>query len=171
VTGEWRAEGTELARAFVRDRTGVEAEVPLTRVPRLGTRRRGQDEAAWSAAGPDVRDPASAAAVVEQVVRARGWQDQVAVHAVTGRWAQIVGPAVAEHATVESFADGALLVRCDSTAWATQMRMLVPELLRRLSDEAGPGVVRSVVVKGPDAPSWVRGPRRVKGRGPRDTYG
>ena len=171
MTPEWRPEGTELARAFVQARTGVETEVPLARGSRRRARPREQDDAAWSGAGPDARDPTSAASVVEQVVRARGWQDQVAVHSVTGRWAQIVGPAVAEHATVESFTDGALLVRCDSTAWATQMRMLVPDLLRRLGDEAGPGVVRSVVVKGPDAPSWVRGPRRVKGRGPRDTYG
>lgn len=171
MNAEWRPEGTELARAFVRDRTGVEAEVPLTRAQRRGARRRGGDEAAWSGAGPDERDPTSAGAAVDEVVRARGWRDQVAVHSVTGRWAQIVGPAVAEHTVVESFVDGELLVRCDSTAWATQMRMLVPDLLRRLSDEAGQGVVRSVVVKGPDAPSWVRGPRRVKGRGPRDTYG
>jgi predicted nucleic acid-binding Zn ribbon protein len=112
-----------------------------------------------------------AGAVLDGLVAAGGWSGQLSVHAVTGRWHEIAGTAVAEHSHVESFADGVLTVRCDSTAWATQLRMLVPTLMSRLGEEAGDGVVRSVQIKGPDAPSWVRGPRRVKGRGPRDTYG
>jgi predicted nucleic acid-binding Zn ribbon protein len=31
--------------------------------------------------------------------------------------------------------------------------------------------VTDLTVLGPTAPSWVKGPRHVKGRGPRDTYG
>ena len=31
--------------------------------------------------------------------------------------------------------------------------------------------VRKVTVLGPSAPSWKRGALRIKGRGPRDTYG
>jgi predicted nucleic acid-binding Zn ribbon protein len=49
--------------------------------------------------------------------------------------------------------------------------MLAPQLVRRLNEEAGEGTVRVVEVRGPSAPSWRRGPRSVKGRGPRDTYG
>jgi predicted nucleic acid-binding Zn ribbon protein len=167
-SGGWRPEGTELACAFVRERTGVAGEVPLR-----GRRRRRPraEEQAWSGAGIDPRDPAPAAAVLDAVLAERGWQPAVAVHTVTGRWAEIVGPAVADHTTVEGFDDGVLLVRCDSTAWATQLRMLVPQLLARLAEQAGPGLVREVRVLAPTAPSWVRGPRRVKGRGPRDTYG
>ncbi|EBV8528738.1 DUF721 domain-containing protein, partial [Streptococcus agalactiae] len=36
----------------------------------------------------------------------------------------------------------------------------------------GPGVVTRIEVAGPQAPSWRKGPRTVRGgRGPRDTYG
>jgi predicted nucleic acid-binding Zn ribbon protein len=108
---------------------------------------------------------------MDDIVDAGGWADPLAVHSVTGRWAEIVGETVAAHTEVISFRDGVVVVGCDSTSWATQMRMLVPALLERLASEIGPGVVTSVEVRGPQAPSWVRGPRRVRGRGPRDTYG
>ena len=62
-------------------------------------------------------------------------------------------------------------MRADSTAWATQVRLLAPTLLRRLAEELGEGVVERVAVGGPVGPSWRKGLRRVPGRGPRDTYG
>ncbi len=169
VTTDWQPDGAELACSFVSARTGVDAEVPLRSPARR--RRHAADPEEWSGPRPGARDPVPAGAVLDGIVDAGGWSGPLAVHAVTGRWHEIVGPTVAEHTTVETFADGALVVRCSSTAWATQLRMLVPMILSRLSDEAGPGIVTSVEVKGPTAPSWVRGPRRVKGRGPRDTYG
>jgi predicted nucleic acid-binding Zn ribbon protein len=64
-----------------------------------------------------------------------------------------------------------LVVQADSTAWATQVRLLVPTLLRRLAEVLGEGVVGQVQVRGPAAPSWRKGRLRVRGEGPRDTYG
>lgn len=172
-SGSWSPDGAELACSFVRARTGVEGEVALSTKPSQHRRRRGAwgSESQWSGAAPSARDPMQAGAVLDGLISSAGWTAPLSVHAVTGRWADIVGPAVAEHSKVESFADGVLTVRCDSTAWATQLRLLVPTVMARLAEEAGAGTVTSVQVRGPDAPSWVRGPRRVKGRGPRDTYG
>jgi predicted nucleic acid-binding Zn ribbon protein len=44
-------------------------------------------------------------------------------------------------------------------------------MLARLGGALGREVVRRIHVHGPVAPSWGRGPKRVRGRGPRDTYG
>jgi len=89
-----------------------------------------------------------------------------------GRWPQIVGTDVAAHSTPVSFADGILTVRADSTAWATQLRLLSSSLLTRLAEEVGEDTVGEIRVVGPGAPSWSRGSRRAQdGRGPRDTYG
>lgn len=88
-----------------------------------------------------------------------------------GRWPAIVGPDLAQHATPVTFTDGELVVRADSTAWASGLRLQTATLLARLEEEAGPGVVTSLRIVGPSAPSWRKGPRRVAGRGPRDTYG
>jgi predicted nucleic acid-binding Zn ribbon protein len=93
------------------------------------------------------------------------------VHAVIARWEQIVGADLAAHVTTEQYADGELTVRADSTAWATQVKLLAPNLVRRLNEEIGHGSVTRVIVLGPHAPSWRKGPRTVRGRGPRDTYG
>ena len=96
----------------------------------------------------------------------------MAVGGVIGRWDQVVGPDLAAHCTAEVFDAGVLTVRADSTAWATQVRLLAPAVLRHLGEELGEGVVDRLVVRGPAAPSWHRGPRSVSdGRGPRDTYG
>lgn len=67
--------------------------------------------------------------------------------------------------------DGELTVQADSTAWATQLRLLQRQLLAKIAAGVGDGVVKRLRVQGPTAPSWRHGPRRVPGRGPRDTYG
>ncbi len=125
-----------------------------------------------SGAHPDDRDPALVGSAVEKLVSESGWTTELAVHGVFGRWSQIVGGEVAEHCTPESFAEGRLTVRTDSTAWATQLTLLAPNVVRRLNEELGHGTVLRIDVAGPAAPSWRRGRRTVRGgRGPRDTYG
>jgi len=125
-----------------------------------------------SGAHPDDRDPQRLEAAIERLVAENGWQTDVAVHAVFGRWDTIVGSAVAAHCRPERYADAELVVRADSTAWATQMRLLAGTVVGRLNAELGDGAVVRISVLGPQAPSWRRGPRSVRdGRGPRDTYG
>jgi predicted nucleic acid-binding Zn ribbon protein len=134
-------------------------------------RRSGRTEERRSGAHPDARDPQRLGAAVQRLLADRGWQTEVSVGAVLGRWPEVVGPDLAAHCTPEGFTDGELSVRADSTAWATQLRLLAPELIGRLNAQAGPGTVSRVRVLGPAGPSWRRGPRGVHGRGPRDTYG
>lgn len=125
-----------------------------------------------SGAGPSARDPQLLSDVVGRLLRDKGWRAEVSVGGVMGRWREVVGDQVAEHCTPETFEDKVLVVRASSTAWATQVRLLVPTLLRRLAEEIGEGVVDEVKVLGPAGPGFGRGPRSVRGgRGPRDTWG
>lgn len=118
------------------------------------------------------RDPKLLGDQLDQFVTERGWAVDVAVGAVIGRWSQIVGAEIARHCAPVDFVDGVLTVRADSTAWATQLRLLSSSLLARLAQDVGEGTVAELRVVGPGAPSWSRGLRRVQdGRGPRDTYG
>lgn len=118
------------------------------------------------------RDPVLLGDQLEALVAERAWQAEVAVGAVVGRWAQIVGPEIAQHTAATDFTDGILTIRADSTAWATQLRLLTSTLLTRLAGEVGEGVVAELRIVGPSAPSWSRGYLRAPGgRGPRDTYG
>jgi predicted nucleic acid-binding Zn ribbon protein len=162
---EARRRGFVPGRAPAPDtRTGDEADRARSRWRRPVTEER-------SGAHPDDRDPQLLGPTLDRLVADRGWQADAAVGGVMGRWAEIVGPDVAAHAEPVSWQDGELVVQADSTAWATQIRLLAPALLARLAGELGSGAVTSVVVRGPSAPSWKRGLRSVRGRGPRDTYG
>jgi predicted nucleic acid-binding Zn ribbon protein len=119
----------------------------------------------------DARDPQPLSTALERLVEEQGWQDQSAVAVLMGEWDQIVGRDIAEHVRPVSFSEGELSLEADSTAWATQLRLLLPQVHRAVDERVGTGVVTAIRVRGPQAPTWVSGPRRVKGRGPRDTYG
>jgi predicted nucleic acid-binding Zn ribbon protein len=117
-------------------------------------------------------DPAPLGAAIDGLVSDTGWELAVATGSVFGRWAQIVGPDLAAHTSPDGLVDGELTVVADSTAWATQLRLLAAELVRKLNAELGDGSVRRVNVRGPGAQSRRPGQWRVRGsRGPRDTYG
>ncbi len=125
-----------------------------------------------SGAHPDGRDPALLGTAVDKLVNDSGWATDVAVRGVFARWPTIVGDEVAVHCSPRSFDEGKLVVHTDSTAWATQLKLLAPTVVRRLNEELGHGTVAQIVVQGPDTLSWRRGRRSVRdGRGPRDTYG
>jgi predicted nucleic acid-binding Zn ribbon protein len=51
------------------------------------------------------------------------------------------------------------------------MKLLAAQVVRRLNEVLGDQTVLVIDVVGPRAPSWRRGRLRVRGRGPRDTYG
>ena len=116
-------------------------------------------------------DPQRLGQAIGGLLDQHGWQQRAAIGSVFGRWAEIVGPDLAAHTRPDSFADGELAVTADSTAWATQVRLLAPQLVRRLAAELGDGTVRRVKVRGPQAPRQRGGWRVPGGRGPRDTYG
>jgi predicted nucleic acid-binding Zn ribbon protein len=124
------------------------------------------------AARPRRDDPVPLATALDGLLDAEGWALAVATGSVFGRWAEIVGPDLAAHTTPEGLSDGELTVAADSTAWATQVRLLAAQLVLRLNRELGDGTVLRVRVHGPAAPGRRRGEWRVRGgRGPRDTYG
>ena len=109
---------------------------------------------------------------MNELIASHGWDERLAIQRIYSDWPGVVGPEVAAHSAVEGFEDGTLAIRADSSAWAKQLQLLAPGLVRRLNDELGQGAVLRVEVRGPQAPSWKRGKRTVRdGRGPRDTYG
>jgi len=141
--------------------------------PRRRPARRRTDPAdqQWSGAAPDGRDPATLGVSVGDLVRDRDWEDTLRTAGIPARWPQLVGAEIADHCRPERLEAGVLTCVAESTAWATQIRLLAPTILARLRADLGPGVVQRLRVHGPTAPDWRHGPLRVTGRGPRDTYG
>ncbi|TLF69057.1 DUF721 family protein [Nocardia asteroides NBRC 15531] len=139
---------------------------PVRKLRAGGRRRTG-----WSGAGPDPRDPQLLSALTGSIAKSRGWSGKVAEGMVFGRWSGVVGEDIAAHATPVTLEGGVLKIAAESTAWATQLRMLQPQILAKINAAVGQGVVTSLRITGPAAPSWRKGERHIKGRGPRDTYG
>jgi predicted nucleic acid-binding Zn ribbon protein len=164
--------GPELARAALEAaQARRQAARPRRRTGGSGTglgdgRRRG-----YTGPGPDPRDPQPFGAVLGRLVKARGWQQPAAEGAIFGAWERVVGADIAAHCKPTKLENGELTVEAESTAWATQLRLLAAKLLKNIAREVGSNVVTKLHIHGPAAPSWNRGPRRVRGRGPRDTYG
>ncbi|MET7386406.1 DUF721 domain-containing protein [Streptomyces sp. NPDC005529] len=129
-----------------------------------------------SGSGADGRDPMALGAAINRLLTERGWETPAAVGGVMGRWPQIVGEDLAKHCVPlrydEDPAERVLTVQCDSTAWATQLRLLAPQLVARLNQDLGHGAVRLIKVLGPNGPARRYGPLRAPGsKGPGDTYG
>ncbi|MFE0921717.1 DUF721 domain-containing protein [Streptomyces nigra] len=127
-----------------------------------------------SGARADGRDPLALGAAINRLITERGWETPAAVGGVMGRWPEIVGEDVAKHCVPERYDEDerVLVVRCDSTAWATNLRLLAPTLVARLNEDLGHGSVRQIKVQGPGGPARRYGPLRAPGStGPGDTYG
>jgi len=154
--GAARSQGKDVGRG----RTSSTKSTPVR-----GSRRK------WSGPGPDSRDPQPLGRATAELAKSRGWSPRVAEGSVFGQWATVVGDQIAEHANPATLRDGVLTVEAESTAWATQLRLVQAQLLAKIAAAVGDGVVTSMKIVGPAAPTWRKGKYNVPGRGPRDTYG
>jgi len=117
------------------------------------------------------RDPEGLGAIMDSLTSKLGWSSPLARSELLASWLEIAGPDTAEHSAPVGIEEGVLTVKCDSTAWATQLRLMRVQIISRIMSRYPDAGIDSVRFEGPGAPSWKRGPRSIPGRGPRDTYG
>lgn len=125
----------------------------------------------YSGARPDPRDPQGIESVLRRVLGSLGWEAGMSAGRVLEEWDEIVGEQISLHCRPVSLDAGVLVVSASSSAWATQMRMLTPQIITRVHEHVGASVISELRVTGPAAQSWKKGRRTVTWRGPRDTYG
>lgn len=135
------------------------------------SRKTGKAAAAGSVPFGEGRDPLALGEAVESLTEQLGWASQLDRSELLASWAEIAGAEIAAHSHPVGIHEGILTVRCGSTAWATQLRMMREQVLSRIAERFPEAGIDAVRFQGPDAPSWKRGPRAIPGRGPRDTYG
>lgn len=149
---------------------------PNTDSPRRASRgrSRGGDSVHTSAAGPDARDPQLAGSVLSGWLTDHGYNPDAAAGSLAARWAEIAGEDVSAHVraeVVDTDKGRVLILAADSTTWATQLTLLLPQLRERIQAVIGTGVIDDITITGPASPRVAAGRWRVKGPGPRDTYG
>ena len=172
-----RGEPVDPVLAALSGARGISRSKPASRSRRRKQAREATDSDAprrggYSGPGPDATDPQPVGAVVAGYLADRGWERPLAEARVFTDWPNLVGPEIAAHCEPAALREGELRIAAESTAWATQLRLLQGRLLARLVGELGSEIVTKVIITGPVGPSWKHGPRSVYGaRGPRDTYG
>jgi predicted nucleic acid-binding Zn ribbon protein len=95
---------------------------------------------------------------LEHLARRLGAPTASALGAVFSQWDEAVGPSVAAHARPVSLTDGVLVVVVDQPGWATQLRYLSTDLLQRLADVAGEGVVGRIEIRVENGPQKAKRP-------------
>ena len=134
-------------------------------------RTRAKREPGSSAPFGTGRDPRGIAEIVDALTARLGWNSSLARSELLDSWADLVGEETAAHSTPAGIDEGVLTVSCDSTAWATQLRLMRSQIVSRIVERYPDAGIDALRFNGPGVPSWKRGPRSVPGRGPRDTYG
>ena len=117
-------------------------------------RTRAPSNGGWRPLPPDGGyEPVRVGDNLDAVARRLGMPAASSLGVIFGRWEHVVGAVLAAHTRPVNLADGTLVVSVDAPAWATQLKYLSSTLLVRLSEAAGPDVVRRIDVR-------VEAPRR-----------
>lgn len=145
--------------------------VPFTSRRKGGPRQRRDMDAPGEAPFTPGRDPHGLGSVLDNLTVDLGWTSTLAKSELLVSWAEVVGADIAARTQPVAIEEHTLTVSCESTAWATQLRLMSSDILTKIIQRYPGADVTSIRFQGPNAPSWKRGPRSIPGRGPRDTYG
>lgn len=78
---------------------------------------------------------------LEAFLRTQGHGRAIVLARISSAWPDVVGPDVAAHAFPVRLREGILVVAVDHAGWATQLDFLAEQILDRLTDVVGPGLV------------------------------
>ncbi|MCQ9336189.1 DciA family protein [Corynebacterium phoceense] len=109
--------------------------------------------------------------VLRRTVRDQGWEDELGHGWIFGHWDHVVGELNAAHCRPEKIEEKVLTVSCDSSTWATNLRMMQRQILQKIASEIGPDIIAELRITGPKQHRNYQGPQWVKRQGSDDTYG
>lgn len=92
-------------------------------------------------------DPRPVQESLAGLARRLGIPEPATLAAVFAGWRATVGPGLAAHAEPLSLVDDVLTLTVEDPATATHVRYLTPQLLARLTDVVGEGIIRRVEVR------------------------
>lgn len=87
-------------------------------------------------------DPQPISFGIERLLRSLRGGDRRTTVTVFSRWTDLVGDGVAGHVRPLKLDEGTLIVEVDDPAWATQMKFLEEDLLKRLRESGDMSVQR-----------------------------
>lgn len=166
------AQALEQLRSAGAKNVGKIPEAPRKRTG-ASDKKRGRPTRIDGRADLSYRAPQRAGEVFSAVIRRQGWSKNLSVGQIMNAWPELVGPNVAAHTKPVKYDAEAcvLIIQSDSTAWATQLRLIQKKILQAITRKVGPDIVTQVKILAPNIRQHNPGRLRVRGRGPRDDFG
>lgn len=85
--------------------------------------------------------------ILASLLRQKKWRTGLLYARIHEEWPTIVGKEIANHAQPTHLSRGRLEVSCDHDVWRAELQFLKPELLARLTEALGEGVVKDIWLK------------------------
>jgi predicted nucleic acid-binding Zn ribbon protein len=82
-------------------------------------------------------------ALLEKLGLTRGVKE----HEILERWAEIVGPKIAEVSSAERIRDGKLWVVVSHPAWRNELNFMKRDLIEKINRELGEEIVREIIFR------------------------
>lgn len=119
------------------------------------------------------RQPKRFGTLIKPEINRKGWNQQYAVGMIMNSWEDLVGEKIGSMTRPTKYdpENKQLYIQCQSTPWATQLRLIQTKVLQSIVKRVGPDVVAELKILNPEFKRPGRGKFRVQGRGPRDDFG
>ncbi len=90
------------------------------------------------------RDLSPVGRLLEGVLANMDLRSRFREHLAVMAWPQIVGEVIGSHTRAETVRDGVLIVATDTSAWAQELHMRRHDLLARMAEQVGAGLIREI---------------------------
>ena len=90
------------------------------------------------------RSPRALDGALEELVRDLGIEKPLHEYAALTAWEEIVGEQIAKVAYADRIDNGVLIVKVVSAPWRSELSLRKSEILRRIADHIGNGVIRDI---------------------------
>jgi predicted nucleic acid-binding Zn ribbon protein len=87
------------------------------------------------------RQPLRIDNLIDALLRQKKWQSGFQLAKLRVMWPELVGPEISAHAQPHRLHGKRLEVQCDHDVWRTELQYLSPELLKRIAEGIGEGVI------------------------------
>lgn len=96
---------------------------------------------------PRMKSAVSAGALIEKMLKERGFEGKLREYRAWQVWDDVVGPQIALRARPIRIRDGVLEVRVDQPVWMQQLQLMKPKLLARLNDRLEGAPIRDLYLR------------------------
>lgn len=114
-------------------------------------------------------DPQSIGEIMRKEFGRTDFDAQLKIVWLRENWQKVAGSFLASHSRVEKFENSKLYVRADTLNYRQEMVMLLPSLERKIDEELGCGLVRQLIILGPQERK-IAGSLRVRNYPKTDPY-